>query len=206
MLINMGSHFVVFIKLNFEISVVCRIARIIELIALKPVSNTVMNGINIHSQEQHQVWLESIRCWDIQMTFFPGIQKFQETYNPMIKKLLKWKRKTMLVLVAFTVLKQFVHLVVLWLHGPSLQNLSHQQRFWSSWQTHIQMKPQDQITYALIRHIRFLEQAFKVEAGIYGAIPVALLLMLIIISITVLQIGCVEHIAILLLWMDQHLI
>ena len=51
MLVDMGSHFVMFIKLNFKISVVCRIARIIELIALKPVSNTVMNGINIHSQE-----------------------------------------------------------------------------------------------------------------------------------------------------------
>jgi len=44
---------------------------------------------------------------------FPGIQKFQETYNPMMKKLLKWKMKTILVLVTFTVLKQFVHLVVL---------------------------------------------------------------------------------------------
>ena len=68
------------------------------------------------------------------------------------------------------------------------------------------MKPQDQITYALIRLVKFSEQAFKMEAGIYGAILVTLLLMLIIISITALQIGCVEHIAILLLWMDQHLI
>ena len=124
----------------------------------------------------------------------------QETYNPIIKKLLKWKRKTILVLVAFTVLKQFVHLVVL--HEPSLQNLSHQQRFWSSWQTHIQIKPQDQITYALIRHVRFLEPAFKMEAGIHRAILAVLLLMLIIISIIELQIGCAEHIAIQHLLMD----
>ncbi len=62
MLVDVGSHFVMFIKLNFEISVVCGIARIIELIALKPVSNTIMNGINIHSQERHQVWLESVGC------------------------------------------------------------------------------------------------------------------------------------------------
>jgi len=57
-----GESFCRVHKLNFEISVVCRIARTIELIALKPVSNTIMNDINIHSQEQHQVWLESIGC------------------------------------------------------------------------------------------------------------------------------------------------
>jgi len=68
------------------------------------------------------------------------------------------------------------------------------------------MKPQGQIIYALTRHVRSSEQAFKMEARIYEAKLATLLLMPIIMSIIALQIGCAENIATLLLLMDQHLI
>ena len=62
-----------------------------------------------------------------------------------------------------------MHLVLLSLHGLSLQNLSHKQTFSSLWKIHFQMRVRDQIIYVLIRHAWFLEQVFKREAGMNGA-------------------------------------
>jgi uncharacterized membrane protein len=66
------------------------------------------------------------------------------------------------------------------------------------------MKLQGQTMYALTKHAKYLEQVSTIDPGIHGAKPLALLLMLIIISIIVSKIGFAEIFVILHHLMDQH--
>ena len=97
-------------------------------------------------------------------------------------------------LLDFTVLKQYVHHVVLLLHGQSSLNLNHLPRFWPFWKKYFTQKNQNQITFALIKHAMYLKQPSEMDLGTEcGKRQQDLLLILIIISTIMIQMNFVKN-------------
>ena len=57
-----GDSFCIAHTAEFNTAVVCVIVKMINLVILKLVNNTAMNGIDIHSHEPHQAWLGFVKC------------------------------------------------------------------------------------------------------------------------------------------------
>jgi len=106
-------------------------------------------------------------------------------------------KRLILLHLVFIVWKQFVHLVVLSLHGQSLPKLNHPHIFWTFWIEFIQTQTQGQIMFALIKHVLSFVMLLQVDGGIFGGIQHDLLLIHTIISTIEQQIIFVASTAIL---------
>ena len=125
----------------------------------------------------------------------------------MINQYLTESIKTIVVLLGSTVLKQFVHHVVLLLPGQNFQKLNHLPIFWHFWKIFFRLKSPDQITFALIKHAWYFEQLSEMDHGIgYGKRLHGLLLMLITASTIEMMMNFARNGVILHQLMALHLI
>src|ERR1700677_275149 len=95
-----------------------------------------------------------------------------------------------------TVLKQYVHLVVLLSPGQNLPRQSHLATSWTSWTESIPLPTHAQIIFVLTKHVWYSVMQLQVADGISGGIRVTLSLIHITTSIIAPLITCAEHIAI----------
>src|SRR5271170_3722923 len=136
-----------------------------------------------------------------------GFQQMSRQNSHMMNQCLKESIKTISVLLGFTVLKQYVHHVGLWLRGQNFQKLNHLPIFWHFWKMSFTLKSLDQITFALIKHAWYLEQLSEMDHGEgYGKRQVDLLLMLIITSTIEMMMNFAKNGVILHQLMALHLI
>ena len=129
--------------------------------------------------------LDFVKLLNEQLRIYLGLHQINIQTNHMMNQCRRLNGKIISVHQDFTVLKLYVHHVVLLLLGLSSQKLNPLQIFWPSWNKFSIQRNQDQIIFVLIKHVWYFGQLSEMDLGTEsGKKQPDLLLMLIITSIT----------------------